>query len=104
MSIYSGHIFWLQDFKRQGFTSYKKSDLKTLYKKVQILPKGSSGGEAESSVGETSAKHEQPVSEVGPRLKLFNLKTWLLGEARDTLLEGGDADVIKELVTNSPEF
>ncbi len=103
------YVWWLQDFKRKpqgetSFTSYQKSDLKTLYKKVRILPVSKSNGEAESSVGETSKKHEQPLDEVGPRLKLFNLKTWLLGEAKEALLEGVDADVIRELVTNNPEF
>lgn len=104
--VASDYQWWLQDFqrKKQNIRSYNKTELKKIHEKVRVLPNSAGNGESYSSVGKTRADYKQPLVEVQAKLQLFNVKTWLLNNARTRLLDGIDADAIKELIEDSSSF
>ena len=97
---------WIyQSFERtpKGSTSkiksYDNTSLNAVSKFAEVLPsKAENIGDA--SLG---ASHSANF-DARPYMKMVNIKTWLLNQAKSELLSNVDDDIVKDLIEDSPQF
>lgn len=94
---------WFQTYSR----SYNGPEMNVVRDKLRALPNDTGSGEAYSSLGYFRPGQndlQYPIGSVNTRVQLFNLKTWITGEARQYLISGIEDALVDELITLSEEF
>ncbi|TQV87444.1 hypothetical protein [Aliikangiella coralliicola] len=104
-SIKSDDFEWWLQFYRKSNTnkSYEQADVDKIIRKIRILPTAQSNNMDYVSLDYSSARQNAAsfmFSVAKSKFKLRNIKTWLLDEAKDYLLDGLEDDVIDELINH----
>ena len=103
--------WWLQSWKQGNKAGYTSAQVREVRKLLRELPTPleSNGGAGYTSVGLTKAKDNNTSAFVvqdrlSPHLKIQSIKSWILNEAKSTLLQGVDQELIDELIAGYDNF
>ncbi|WP_144395386.1 hypothetical protein [Pleionea sediminis] len=96
----SNYEWWLQDYKKSNTNrSYNSQEVDKIIRKIRKLPLGDS--ETYVSLGYSTKNQNGSqfmFSLAKQKFKQRNIKNWILGEAREYLLEGVGEETINTLV------
>ncbi|WP_148275735.1 hypothetical protein [Rheinheimera nanhaiensis] len=96
--------WWFQKFKRKTIESYSEKDLDKVAGKLKALPTGGGNALHESLGFDTVSDHNKAFTKAKARekLRLFDIKNWILNEGRSLIKDAGD-EAINELIVNNEQ-